>query len=508
MMKKFFNLFNPRKPVSLSETNIKLLESEEYFFNYLANGELSYCNEMVSLGFNMRPEFIGFLEDQALVLYYTSLLSVKSPHPMNGFKHCEFIRAQKSKMVENGEDKIVWKGNIQRNAAIFLNYMLDNELFTKRMIDLILQDINIDAFPNHQRKMIANPDNYAEKDIQSLYSEYRHSLNSIMVRGNNDGVILFTEKPLLNIFTICFEPINGIYGNAVYIKNILDRSTNKISIEDPNWLKKIKQNSLFYGFKNSDISYEKSGEKKNIMFKDGQINEYLSQSINLDIDTLRARDITALFFIKDLVHSLVAKGEISHSEIFNKSINLRPGLRGFALFALMDNFQEVSPLLTAYNIDKLSEIPHHGMDGCISYLRISLKKEEAKNDFEDVKKAIQRDKIVTENSNIENVVMYANLPKDFQEKILNVMKKMNQDFFKDESDPEVVFIVKNIKKTLDDIVNTYENVSSIVDKESPLYLQMLQTINDSEGKLLEIEKSILETKLSHLNVGQKMAKKM
>lgn len=507
MMKKFFNLFNPTKPVNLSETNIKLLESEEYFFNYLANGEISYCKEMVSLGFNMRPEFVSFLEDQALVLYYTSLLSVKSPHPMNGFKNCEFIRAQKCNLIESGENKVVWKGDVQKNAAAFLGYMLDNELFTKRMIDLILKDVNINAFPYHQRKMLTNPNNYSEKEVENFYNEYRHSLNSIMVRGNDD-IILFTEKPLVNIFTIGFEPVKGLYGRASDIKNILKSSTNEISETDPSWLKNIKQNSLFYGYKNSDISYEKSMEKRSIIFKNGKLAEYLNLSTNFEQDFFKIRDVTSLFFIKDLVHSLVNKGQISHSEIFNKSINLRPGLRGLALFAVMDNFQEVSPLLTEYNIDMLSEIPHHGMQECLSYLRLGLKKEDAKNNFEDVKKAIQRDKIVTENSGIENVVMYANLPPDFQEKILSVMKKLNQDIFKDENNSEVIFMAKNIKKTLDDIVNTYENLSSIVDKESPLYLQMLQTINDSEGKLVEMEKSILEKKLSHLNVSQRIARKM
>lgn len=87
-IEKFINIFNFSKKtkILINCPEYQMNSSERIFFEYLANGDVLYCEKMFKEGFVIAPEFRGLLEFESRIIFEKSLISIKSPHPVYNFQ--------------------------------------------------------------------------------------------------------------------------------------------------------------------------------------------------------------------------------------------------------------------------------------------------------------------------------------------------------------------------------------------------------------------------------------
>lgn len=497
-VKKFMKIFkfNKKTEVLINYPDYKMNSVEEMFFEYLSNGDTIYCEKMFDEGFQVSPEFREILEFETRILFETSLLGVKNPHPIVNFTDLNFLRFQNYKNL-NKKYLSVWNTSSLKNAGTFLIFLLSKGVYSKNMLSLLGKDVS--TFIAKDNKIL----NSENKDkIIGISSKYKNSTIGIINRGTEN--FLFYGV-LNNIFLIGFEKPSLSDNPSKDFINFIHKFKKKKEIDEPQSITNLKNNSYLYHLNITDLDIPKTLLNKEFVFNDTVLHKKINDEVCLEFNKKRQRDIAALFFVKDLIHSLINKNEISHAQIFEENINNRPGLRGLALFALLDNFKEVAPLVTEEKLIKLSNIPLHNNFFDIAYKElIEFKKQ---NKLINIKQEIQKNNLsLNSDFSILSILENIDIPLEIKNKVEDIVNQLNSNTIKNIKDYEVISTIENIKIKIEDMIINYSSINQLVEDKN-INNQILDFLSKSEQEIEKINKMLVGSTIKNLELENKIFKK-
>lgn len=390
-----------------------------------------------------------------------------------------------------------------KNAGIFLRFLLGKNIYSKNMLSLIGKDIS--SFIPKDNKILLSEDLEKMLDISE---KYNNTNIGIIDRGNNNDFLFYGNKN--NIFLIGFEKPKKSKKPSIelinYTHRLKKKKRYKTEDEEPLLIQNLKNDSYFYHLNITDLKINETLDNRMMTFKDSIFQAMVSGEVSLELKRKRERDIVSMFFVKDLIHSLIEKKEVTHTQIFEENIDNRPGLRGLALFALLDNFKEVAPLVTEEKIVKLRNIPLFNSNLFdIAYKALLDNKKQ--NNFQHVREEIQKNKLNNNSDfSILDVIENISLPLEIKEKALFVVNKLNNENVSNLQDQDIKSMIENVKSNIEDVIMNYANLNQVFDTKK-LNNNILDVLKKAELEVNKIEKIISGAAVKDLQLEQKILKK-